>query len=251
MDIAGQAARYCCGADVTNVSLDMNSFSTKRGQYAIGFEICEDDLAQAEYAGMWDLILMMQQACIEIMMQAECDVAFYGDEQNHLRGLKQLNCPRLDLDKPLDMMTPKELYEFFIFISEYADITQGEVGVIKNAMLHPRGFNALMAQMYESSNGDGCCGTVGEMIAKALNNPIAKKQTDYMQTIGTNNTPAAFLYARSDRYIRRDIGCLPMWDAPCYDGSYIKFKCRMNLGEISLLRADSALLISNLMTANC
>jgi hypothetical protein len=251
-DIAGQAARFCCGSDPTIVSANMTSSSTKRGDYHIGFELCESDIEEACYAGVFDIIGMFRAACELIAYNAIAQVNFWGDEQNKLRGLQQMNCPRMTLDKPLDLMTSKEVLEFMIFVQNYGEITSGESGIRKNAMLHSKGLDMVLAQDYESSNGTGCCDSLGMKLAeRMLSAPIKRRYTDFMETIGVGGTPAAFVYARSNEYIRRDIGYFPVWDAPEYECKTLKFRMKWRIGEVTLLQPNAGLFISNFLSKGC
>jgi hypothetical protein len=201
---------------------------------------------------MFDYMLWMQRLCMLVLEQARCEVAFLGDEQNNLRGLKQLPVKRLILDKPLDTMTAREVYDIWTLIANHQELAYGERGITKNTLLHPKGLSAVFAQPYESTSGsNGCCLTLREMLGKVSDMPISMRLTDYMNEVGENNTPAAFFYNRSTEYFRRDIAYMPVWLAPKYECGKVQFQAVMRLGELDITNPDAGLLISNFMTGAC
>jgi hypothetical protein len=248
ISVAGEVARFCCGADPTTVSANLSAVSTKRGWYSIGFDICWTERLRLQYGGILDYMATMQRLCIELLEQARCEVAFYGDPVHGLRGLRQLPIERLYLPKPLDQMTYQEAYDTMVMIFNHAELTMGERGIIKSHMLHASGFGAVRAMMSDTA---GCCDTLGDKLDKILDIPIKRRATDYMATAGENCTKAALLYKRDPRYFIRDMAFAPRWLAPEIHCGKLQMQAVMRLGELDVTNGRAGLLISNLLTSGC
>jgi hypothetical protein len=248
LSVAGEVARFCCGADPTTISANIKAISTKRGWYSVGFELCWTEQLRLQYGGMLDYVATMQRLCIELLEQARCEVAFNGDPVFGLRGLRQLPVERLYLDTPLDRMTYQQAYDFMVSIINHAELTSGERGILKTHMLHACGFGAVRAM--KDATGK-CCDTLGESLDKVMDMPIKRKATDYMATAGENCTKAAFLYNRSPMYFIRDMAFSPRWLAPEMDCGKLKFQAVMRVGELDVTNPRAGLLISNFLTSGC
>jgi hypothetical protein len=248
MEIAGKIAKYCCGTDPTTVGANLHPHKTKRGWYSVGFELCWFDQMSLQYGGMFNYMLTLQHLCMQVLNQARCEVAFSGDEQQNLRGLKQLQVKRVTLPTPIDQMAAIDVYKLWVMLANHAEISQGERGISKDHLLYPRGLNAVFSQLLELP---GCCSKLGEKLAGVSDVPLMGVMSDYMNDIGEGGTPAAFFWNRSEEYFRRDMAFMPMWLSPQYECQKLKFQAVMRLGELDCLNADAGLLVSNFMTGRC